>query len=584
MSSATDRKVILTDTIDGYSPLDNVDPKYRQAEQPVAVRDGSGSWGIRSWLAKVLPSVVMDGYQNRLTGIGDPSRDKTFGGRFNGPDFVNQFLSGWEAQERWRGSDLGGRIVETIPREMTRRGWTIKIQPDTNDERRDEIRSKELLRMLRDVHGAGGIHTDKGKRLYAAYSAWRDDEFPVAESTTATSHKPGALPEASDDNTALIEALTDEQEKLGLGPAIYTGLCYERSYGGAGILIGVDDGETDLTKPLDWKKVKRITHLTPFRGGWDGELIAQRYYTNATDPKFGQVAVYQLRNLGVTLTTPAPGEDPRQVPQLGTLIFYVHESRLLIFPGDPVSNWARVQMRGWGDAVWMRVNQILAQYCQSWEGIAILMQELGVPVLSMDKFSEMMSALDGSGLNVVTNRAIAMSMSMSMAKIRIIDSKEKLERVTVQLAGVAEVLKEFALRLAAAADMPASLLMNQGKGGLGDTGKGDQDIFYDQVEGRQTRQVTPLVRQFVALQLAATEGVARGKSPNRWSVTMNPLRQMDSQAQAEYRFKIASTDEKMIDKGVVTPEEVASTRYGSSDFNDGPIVLDLEGRAAMQAP
>ena len=38
----------------------------------------------------------------------------------------------------------------------------------------------------------------------------------------------------------------------------------------------------------------------------------------------------------------------------------------------------------------------------------------------------------------------------------------------------------------------------------------------------------------------------------------------------------------MVKCGVVSPSEVASTRYGGNDFNGGSIVLDLKGRKLMK--
>lgn len=571
MAPPLHRRVV--DTVgDPYSPDDRTPAHELPGDRLVVLRDEKGPWGNRATLERTLRG-IMDGYQNRLTGIGDPSRDKTYGGRWNGPEFYNQFLTGWEMQERWRGSDLGARIVEEIPREMTRRGWTITIQPD--EEKRKSGRT--------DSRRTRGLYDDLPPGMGEQPAPPSPTKAPGA--VAQSQHVPGALPEVSDDNTALIEALTDEQERLGLGRALYEAACYERNYGGGGILIGVDDGEPNLTVPLDLKKVRRITHLTAFRGGWDGELIGWSYYCDPRDPKFGRPRTYQLRNLGVTVALPTPGEPPQQAQaggKTGALITYVHESRLLLFPGETVSHWARVQMRGWGDSIWMRVNQILSQYDQSWNGIAILLSELGLPILSMENFSQMMAAEDDKGLAQLQGRATAMAMSMSIARTRIIDSKEKLERIKLDLGGVADTLREFALRLAAAADMPASRLLNQGKGGLGDTGKGDQDIFYDQIQGRQTKQILPVLRKFIALQFAASEGVCAGKPPpKRWAVEMVPLLQMSDKDRADYRYKIAQTDEIYMNKGAVNPEEVASTRYGGSAYNDGPIVLDLEGREAL---
>lgn len=548
----SDRRVV--DTLDGYSPSSNIPPSEIRSDAVTPARNTGEPWENLENLQALTDVVKLDGYQNRLTGIGDPGRDKTYGGRWNGPEFVNQFFTGWEAQERWRGSDLGGRIIETIPREMIRKGWTILVQPDPDD--------------VSDAKTAGG----------------KIDAFPMSDPTKAPSHKPGELPETSDDNTALVEALVKQQEHLGLSHELDLALCYERNYGGAGILLGVDDGAESLVSPLDWTKVRKINHITTFRGGWDGELIAWSYYIDPRDKKFGKPKIFQLRNLGVTINNPAPGEEPDPNPA-PPLLFYVHESRLLLFDGDPKSRWAQVQMRGWGDGIWMRVNQILSQYCQSWEGVAILMQELGTPILKMTGFANFMSAQDGSGVQTVTARAIAMQQAMSIAKVRILDTLEDLDRLSTPLAGVPEILREFGLRISAASGMPFSMLMGQVQGGLGDASKGDISFFDDQIIGLQTKKLTPVLEKFVRLQFCAKEGPTHGEEPRRWSVTPNPQREMTAAERADYRNKIATADGTYIDKGVVTPEEVASTRFGGSEFNDGPIVLDLEARAkSAKAP
>ena len=128
----------LRDPVDGYDPSTGAYPRgfgpgsrtdslaqdarfdsglaFPQATVPAAVlpsEDKASPWGGLRTLAVSLRSVVRgDGFRNTLTGLGDPTRDKTFGGKFNGPDFVNAFFTGWECQERWRGSGLGHRIIE----------------------------------------------------------------------------------------------------------------------------------------------------------------------------------------------------------------------------------------------------------------------------------------------------------------------------------------------------------------------------------------------------------------------------------------------------------------------------------------
>jgi hypothetical protein len=61
-------------------------------------------------------------------------------------------------------------------------------------------------------------------------------------------------------------------------------------------------------------------------------------------------------------------------------------------------------------------------------------------------------------------------------------------------------------------------------------------------------------------------------------VEPNPLWQPTPGEQADLRLKTSQADQIEIQSQVVTPEEVAATRYGGAEYNPGPIVIDIEGR------
>src|ERR1700690_3126301 len=63
---------------------------------------------------------AFDAFVNCLTGIGDWTKDKTFGGSATGPRLQVSVLPGNECEDRWRGSDIGSNFVESVPDEMTR--------------------------------------------------------------------------------------------------------------------------------------------------------------------------------------------------------------------------------------------------------------------------------------------------------------------------------------------------------------------------------------------------------------------------------------------------------------------------------
>lgn len=537
-----------TDRVDSYQ----VQPNHPSDDNPRT--NAAFQAEVEAAAAKALASGAvridnLDGYRNELTGIGTSELDKTLGG-LNGPmEFVVRFLTGVDCENRWRGSDVGGRIVETIPNEMMREGWELTIQ---------EAEDEKL------------------------------DAFPVPGPVIAPGPpKPRSVLEAPDDEGAqLAEALQDQQEELGAAAAIAEGLEYEQAFGGGVVLVGADDGNTDLTMPLDETRIKSIKHLTAFRGGWDGEVIAWRYYNDPRAPKYGLPEIYMLRNLGVPLSgAPAPGENMTKVPVMpagptGALIFYVHESRLLVFPGKAVSRRARVQMRGWGDSVFTRVDEVLSQYGQTWGSVSNLMQDWALAVLKMDGLAKLLAANDPSSNGTVAKRMIAMNMSKSIARTLLIDKEEDYTRQVTPLTGIADVLQQFSHRLAAAADMPVTLLMGQAPAGLNATGDADIRFFYDRIAARQKKVLLPQVQRLVRLLMLAKEGPCKGVEPEKWAVEMKPLWQMTDAEMATVRKTQAETDHIYITDSVVTPEEVTISRFGGSKWS-GDTVIDFQGREEM---
>lgn len=585
------------DHIDGYTPerLASTDPATDPVVQAAVKRESSNRKGKADrWLH-------LDGFANQLTGLGAWETDKVYGGKQQGPDFRVDFLTGPECSDRWRGSDLGGRIVEQIPMEMTREGWEMTVQPEDDEEfkidgktraRADSIAIERTI-VEEIVQARAGRNARETREIIKRFRAHcrkrRDAAQSVAPAGLAGA--PGVQPEITDDDIgqAIVEEMEARDRDLGVADAAREGLNYERAYGGGGVLLGVDDGETDLTKPLDETRIKSIRHLTAFRGGWDGELIAWRYYNDPRLPKFGQPEIYMLRNLGVPISsTPAPGETVK--PQVmatsavSALICFVHESRLLLFGGTPVSRQARVQMRGWGDSVFTRVGEVLSQYSQTWSAVANLMTDWAQGVLKMEGLADLIAGPNGEttpgGGGVVAARMMAINMGKSIARTYLIDSEEEFKREVAPLTGIADVLGEFALRLAAAADMPVSMLMGQVKGGLGDAGNTDLRFFYDRVAGLQEMRLMPQIRRLKRLQFLAKDSPTGGVEPKKWAVTPRTLWQPTAGEETEQRNKQAQTDQIYINAGVVTAQEVAASRFGGAKYST-ETVIDMEARRAM---
>jgi phage-related protein (TIGR01555 family) len=336
-------------------------------------------------------------------------------------------------------------------------------------------------------------------------------------------------------------------------------------------LIGADDGQEDLSKPLNEDAVTTIRHLTAFTGGWDGELVAWSYYRDPTQPKYGRPEIYMLRNVGVPASAGmGVGEAAKSAPNRS--ITWVHESRLIVFSGPAVSRESRIQMRGWGDPVFTRIDQVLSHYDQTWGGVANLMTDFSQGVLKVGGLLESMGGNNKNPTRNLSARALALNMSRSISRVMLVDAdKEDFKR---------DILQQFALRLAAAADMPVALLMGQAPAGLNATGASDIRFFYDRVAAKQRNRLLPQLNRLVRLVFKSKEGPTAGTEPDKWNITFRSLYQLSELEKATLRKTVAETDAIYISNQVLTPEEVAASTFGGSEWSM-ERTIDMQAREEM---
>jgi hypothetical protein len=204
----------------------------------------------------------------------------------------------------------------------------------------------------------------------------------------------------------------------------------------------------------------------------------------------------------------------------------------------------------------------------------VLLQDFAQAVFRIKDLAELV-ATDRD--DVVIKRAQLMDMMRSTVNGILLDTEEEFERKTTSLAGFHELLQQLSLRLAAAADMPVTLLMGQAPSGLNATGDSDIRFFYDRVRGKQKTQLKPRLERLLKIVFNAKQGPTRGLEPENWSLKFNPLWQTTDKEQADTRNVQANTDKIYIDAGVVSPEEIAASRFGGDEYSYD-TVLDFERR------
>lgn len=363
------------------------------------------------------------------------------------------------------------------------------------------------------------------------------------------------------------EVIENAWEDLGLEEVLREALCYERGYGGGAIMIGANDGQADLTQPLAIERVQSVEWLTALEAR---DLTPVTWYTDPGAPKFGRPATYRINP--VRQGTASEKGAPKIEPGVD-----VHESRFVIFPGITVSRRAvSSQLAGWGDTVLTRVWAVLRDFNMSWSSAAVLVHDFAQAVFGIKGLSTIMSA---DNRDLFVTRMQMVDLSRSTARAVLIDAEgESFKREATPVTGLPDLLDRFATLLAAAADMPLTLLMGQSPAGLNATGESDIRFFYDRIRSAQRRKVAPAVRYITRIMMQASGGV-----PKKWGIKFNPLWQPTAKEQAEARKIQADTDAIYLDRSVVDADEVTASRFAGAEYSFETHV-DLEERAKSRAP
>lgn len=387
----------------------------------------------------------------------------------------------------------------------------------------------------------------------------------------------------------LGEEIEDWTKRLD-APAVFAqALEWQRAYGGSGVLLGVNGGDIDsalYARPFSPKLVKEVTHLLPFASA---ELVAASYYGNPLKPKFGLPASYRIapqtpygedvQNLGGALIVPSGFGSLRGA--LATLP-EVHESWILRFDGPLATRRHRMDNGGWGDSVYQRVQEVLRDFDMTWASVANLVHDFAQAVFTIPGLTQMLATEEGA--EAIATRITLLDKTRSNSRMIALDGggptgedKETFERQVAPLTGISDVLLQFSQLLAAAADMPLIVLLGLSPKGLGNEGGADMRVWYDHVSDLQRKHLVPPLQRLIEV------GWGKELAGKQWSVEARPLWQLDEKERANLRLAMSQADTAYLQTGVLTPEEVRTSRFGGDGYSI-ETQLDNFLRRAFEQP
>lgn len=365
------------------------------------------------------------------------------------------------------------------------------------------------------------------------------------------------------DDTDAAKALTDALNAVDGISALIQAKQYERAYGGAAILPFLNDQQVDLRRPLNRKRIVELTHLHVIE---PSELIPVRWYSSLENKKAGQPEIYQY----IPIT---PGGATA-----GAAMQEIHESRLIIWRGEQVTKQLMPGCaQGWGYSAFMLMKSALRGFNVTYQSMTTLVADFAQAVIKMKNLAELVAL---GKVDEIKARMLMVEYCRSVARAVLIDAEEEYSRETTTVTGLPELADRIASRLAAAANMPLTLMMGQSPKGLGNEGDSDLHWWYNQIAGLQTDD-TPKVKQLLELIQLDLDGPTKGKVLD-YAITWRALWHPSDKEVAETRYTTMQTDKGYHEIGVLDQEDIASSRFGGDKYSM-ETTIDWEARAQAEA-
>ena len=341
-----------------------------------------------------------------------------------------------------------------------------------------------------------------------------------------------------------------------------------RRYGGSGIFLNVEDGELDLTKPLIMERVRSLRSLVVLNRHelWNQTIDIDR---DIKSPNFGLPMIYTIRPRGQAGTT--------------SLNLRIHHSRIIRFDGAKLPKQLFVENSYWNDSVLNRMENVLRNYNTCYDSAASIVQDFRAAVYKIKGLADLIAA---GKEDLVKKRFQILDQCRAVIGSTLIDDEESFEYTTGSIAGLSQVLQKMDDRLVASTDMPHSIILGtnvRGKMGEG-SGENEKRDWYDHVKNRQKSVLTKPITLIAQIILNASRGPTAGKEPEEWSFKFNPLWQLSDQEKAATRKLTAETDAVYIGQGVLDPEEVRESRFGSDEYSMETQIDDSAKPLALAPP
>lgn len=321
---------------------------------------------------------------------------------------------------------------------------------------------------------------------------------------------------------------------------------WARLYGGAAVIPMTDQ---DPSKPLDYKK---ITEETPL--------------------DFKAVDMWELYNSLLNLGDGDPADGDLNMRAIDAAEFQhydfygqrVHRSRVWRIEGKAAPAFIRPRLRGWGMSEVERVVRSFNQYLKNQDVAFELLDEAKVDVYKIKGLNT--SLLSSGGSQKVAQRVQTANMIKNYMNALTMDADDDYVQKQVQFTGLADMLPQIRMGIAADLRMPMTKLFGISAAGFS-SGEDDIENYNAMVESEIRAKVKFVVIDAVMIICQKLFGVM----PDDLMINFKPLRILSAKEEEEVKNHRFNRTVSAYQSGLITAQETKES-FNKDDLL--PIEID----------
>ncbi|MGQ1326605.1 DUF1073 domain-containing protein [Acinetobacter baumannii] len=369
-------------------------------------------------------------------------------------------------------------------------------------------------------HGSFVKKVIPDEQLEAVYQHWlakRIVNRPASDMLRA-----GWFFEGIQDNDLL--KLKEACKAFNLDGVLLSSLVLSRLYGVCYVLLGTVDGG-NLDQPFDLNKlgVGRLEFFT----------VLKKKYIEADTSKY-----LSPKEAGGLLKQP----EFYKLKLDGKSTQRIHHTRLYKFGHADVVNEEPV-------SILQEVYEDLLDHAAVKKASASLVHESKIDVIRTPGLVDKIKA----DMQAVAERFLSVGLLKGLNGMIVLDADEEYDSKSYSFGGLPDLMREFSIQAAGAADMPYTILFGQSPAGMNATGEHDTRNYYDSIATKQIWSLKPFMMKLLRVIVQTTFG----RQIPSLDVVFNPLWQLDAKVRSEVEKANAERDAKYLEMGIITEPQIA---------------------------